>query len=54
MPFGFTNAPATFPAYIDNCLRPSIDDSAVCSLADILIYSSNKEEHEKQVQNVLE
>ena len=54
MPFGLTNAPATFQAYIDDCLRPYIDDFAVCYLDDILIYSTNEEEHEEQVQKVLE
>ena len=30
MPFGLTNAPAKFQAYIDDCLRPFIDNFAVC------------------------
>jgi len=54
MPFGMTNAPATFQAYIDDWLRPHIDDFAVCYLDDILIYSTNEEEHEEQVRKVLE
>jgi hypothetical protein len=54
MPFGLTNAPATFKAYIENCLRPYIDDFAVCYRDDILIYSTNEEEHEEQVRKVLE
>jgi len=54
MPFGLTNAPATFQAYIDDCLRPFIDDFAVCYLEDILIYSTDEEEHEEQVRKVLE
>ena len=49
-----TNAPATFQAYIDDCLRPYIDDFAVCYLDHILIYLTNKEEHEEQVRKVLE
>ena len=47
MPFGLTNTPATFQAYLDNCLRPYIDNFAVCYLDDILIYSNNEEEHEE-------
>jgi len=54
MPFGLTNVPATFQAYIDNCLRPYIDDFAVCYLDDILIYSTNEKEHEDHVKKVLE
>jgi len=54
MPFGLTNAPATFQAYMDDCLRPFIDDFAVCYLDDILIYSTDEEEHEEQVRKVLE
>jgi hypothetical protein len=53
-PFGLSNKPATFEAYIDDCLRPFIDDFAVCFLDDILIYSTDEEEHKEQVQNVLE
>jgi hypothetical protein len=30
MPFGLTNALATFQSYIDHCLRPYIDDFAMC------------------------
>ena len=54
MPFGLTNTLATFQVYIDDCLRPYIDDFAVCDLDDILIYSTNKEEHEEHVRKVLE
>jgi hypothetical protein len=54
MPFGLTNVPATFQAYIDDCLWPYIDDFAVCYPDDILIYSTNEKEHEDQVQKVLE
>ena len=54
MPFGFMNAPGTFQAYIDDCLRPYIDHIAVCYFDDILIYLTNEEEHDKQVCQVLE
>jgi hypothetical protein len=30
VPFGLTNAPATFQCHIDDCLRPYIDDFLVC------------------------
>jgi len=54
MLFGLTNAPATFQAYIDDCLRPYIDDFAVCYLDDMLIYSTNEKEHKDHVKTVLE
>jgi len=54
MLFGLSNTPATFQAYIDDSLRPIIGDFALCYLDDILIYSTNEEEHEEQVQIVLE
>jgi len=54
MPFQLTNAPATFHAYIDDCLRPYIDDFTVCYLDDILIYSTNEKEQEDHVPKVLQ
>jgi len=38
MPFGLRNAPATFQVYNDDCLRPFIDNLAVCYLNNILIH----------------
>jgi hypothetical protein len=54
MPFGSTNGPATFQAYIDYYLRPYIDDFAICYLHHILIYLTNKKEQEDHVKKVLE
>jgi hypothetical protein len=54
MPFGLKNAQGKFQAYIDNCLRPYIDDFTVCYLDDILIYSANEEEHEDHVRKGLQ
>ena len=54
MPFGFTNAPVTIQAYIDNCLRLYIDHFTVCYLDDILIYSTNEKGHEDHVRKVLQ
>jgi len=53
-PFGLTNAPAPFQAYLDDRLQPYIVDLAVCYFDDILIYSINEEDHEEQVRTVLE
>jgi hypothetical protein len=30
MPFELTNAPATFQAYLDECVRPYMDELVVC------------------------
>jgi hypothetical protein len=54
MPFRLTNTPATFQAYIDDCLRPIIHDFDMCYFVDILIYSIDEEQHEEQVQTVLD
>ena len=51
---GLTNAPATFQAYIDNCLRLFVDNFAVCYLEDIPLYSTNEQAHREQVRKVLE
>jgi hypothetical protein len=54
MPFRLTNAPATFQDYIDVGLRPYIDEFTMCYLDDILIYSTNENEHKDQVRKVLQ
>ena len=53
MPFGLTNAPATCQALINNVLRTHLDITVIAYLDDILIYSGNKEDHVKHVQDVL-
>jgi hypothetical protein len=54
VPFGLTNAPATFQAYMDDCLRPYMNDFVVCYLDDILIYLEDSAQHEGHVTKVLE
>jgi hypothetical protein len=54
MPFGLTHALATFQAYIDDCLRPYIEDFTMCYLDDIISYSANEEEHKDHVRKVLQ
>jgi hypothetical protein len=53
IPFGLTNAPASFQAYTDYCVRPYLDDFTVYYLDDILIYSRTAEEHEQRVKQIL-
>lgn len=54
MPFGLTNAPASFQAYINEALKGLLDDICVAYMDDILIYSTDPEEHERHVRLVLE
>jgi len=54
MPFGLTMAPAMFQSWIDDCLRPYIDDFALCYLNNKLIHSTNEKEDEEHVCQVLQ
>ena len=54
MPFGFTNDPAVFQHMINDIFREYLDNFVVIYLDDILIFSKNKEDHEKHVRLVLE
>ncbi|RAL65934.1 hypothetical protein DID88_005595 [Monilinia fructigena] len=54
MPFGLTNAPATFMRLMNNVLSPYLDTCCICYLDDILVYSSNEDQHIKDVSSILE
>jgi hypothetical protein len=54
MPYGLTNAPAIFQGMINEVLRMFLDISVIVYLDDILIYSDTREQHIKDVRNVLE
>ncbi len=55
MPFGFSNAPASFQGYINNILAEKLDIFIVVYLDDILIYIEDPgQPHVKAVQWVLE
>jgi hypothetical protein len=54
MPFGPTNSPATFQAYINKALSGLMDVICVVYLDDILIYSENLEDHRRHVREVFE
>ena len=52
MPFGLTNCPATFQAYINRALRGLVDDFCIVYLDDILVFSRTEEEHAEHLQQV--
>jgi hypothetical protein len=54
LPFGLTNAPATFMHLMHETFRSFLDEFALVFLDDILIYSKTLEDHERHVQQVLE
>jgi hypothetical protein len=54
MPFGLSNAPATFQNFINDVLAPYIDQFCTMYLDDTLIYSDTFEEHQEHVNLVLE
>ena len=54
LPFGLSNAPATFQAYINQALVGLVDVTCVVYLDDILIFSEDPGEHTEAVRQVLE
>ena len=54
MPFGLSNAPATFQSYISRALDGLIDVFVIVYLDDILIYSKNETDHIHHVRAVLD
>ena len=54
MPFGLSNAPATFQARINEVLRPFLDIFCTAYIDDILVYSDNLKDHRNHVKAVLQ
>jgi len=54
LPFGLTNAPATFMALMNKVLYDLIDTCVVVYLDDILVASKSWEEHERHLRLVLQ
>jgi hypothetical protein len=54
VPFGLTNAPATFMCLMNNILIKLLDRFVFFFIDDILIYSKNREEHEEHLKLILQ
>ena len=54
LPFGLTNAPATFVTLMQDIFRDLVDKCMVVYVDDILIYSKNEKEHQEHLRQVLE
>ncbi|GJU41443.1 putative reverse transcriptase domain-containing protein [Tanacetum coccineum] len=54
MPFGLTNASGVFMDLMNRVCKPYLDKFVIFFIADILIYSKNKQEHEEHLKIILE
>ena len=54
IPFGLTNAPATFNCLMFDIFIKQLDEYVLVFFDDILVYSKNVKEHTRHVKNVLE
>lgn len=53
MPFGLSNAPATWQHFINKIFADMVDVSVVVYLDNILIFSNNPEDHKQHIKEVL-
>jgi hypothetical protein len=54
MPFGLTNAPSVFMDLMNRVFRKYLDLFVVVFIDDILVYSTNHQEHEEHLKKVLD
>nr|GFA50086.1 putative reverse transcriptase domain-containing protein [Tanacetum cinerariifolium] len=54
MSFGLTNTPAVFMDLMNRVCKSYLDKFVIVFIDDILIYSKDKEEHEKHLKTILE
>ena len=52
MPFGFSNAPATFQRIMNIIFFELLDNGVLCYLDDLLVYSHTIEEHKILLEKV--
>jgi hypothetical protein len=52
--FGLTNAPAHFMYLMNSVFMPELDKFVIVFIGDILVYSTNMEEHEEHLHIVLQ
>jgi hypothetical protein len=52
LPFGLSNAPASFSALINRVLGDLFDINVISYMDDIVIYSSNEEEHREHLKEI--
>jgi len=53
LPFGLTNAPATFMCLMNDVFKEELDSIVIIYLDDILIFSENEEQHKIDLERVL-
>jgi hypothetical protein len=53
LPFGLTNAPATFMHLMQSVFQPHLDNFVIVFLDDILVYSKTVADHERHLRTVL-
>ena len=54
VPFGLTNAPATFMCLMNSVFSKYLDKFVLVFLDDILVYSKNEKEHEEHLRLTLQ
>ncbi len=54
MPFGLSNSPSVFQAYINDVFRDMLNRGVIVYIDDILVYSDSIENHIQQVRAVLQ
>jgi vancomycin resistance protein YoaR len=53
MPFSLTNAPVVFQGFISSVFSDILDKHVVVYLDDILVFSKDRQSHEKHITDVL-